>query len=411
MLAYSTARREDDGGGSGGDPVRRGGVWRVALRELHRALRSPLQVALMAVLPIVTVAWLLAVFREPTPRDLPVALLDFDRSPIARELARAVDATPSVRITQDVESIDEGRHLVQQGRVYALLVLPRGIEADIARGRPVHLTTFYNAQLMLASSIVARDLQAVGLLSSAGVKARMAAARGVPPSLIVPAIEPLRAQSHLLFNPQLDYRYYLLAALLPAMLQMLVAMTTVVAFGREFKEGAVDDWLRVASGAVWKAVAGKTLALALWFALIGLGLLGLLFGGVGAPLRGSPPALVIGLLLVIGAYISISVCFLALTANLRLAASLVAFYTGMAFAFMGVTFPMLALPGVARAWAELMPVTHFARVLFEQTLRGGGAWDSRWSLMALAAFCLAPWVAAAWPLSRLMRGDRRWSAR
>ena len=48
-------------------------------------------------LPILSFLFFILLFRTGVPRDMPVAVLDQDNSPLSRRLTRMIDATPSAR--------------------------------------------------------------------------------------------------------------------------------------------------------------------------------------------------------------------------------------------------------------------------------------------------------------------------
>ena len=91
---------------------------------------------------------------------------------------------------------------------------------------------------------------------------------------------------HTLFNPQLSYLYYLVAALLPTLLQIFVIVAGVHALGVELKEGTAGEWMTAAGGSAWRAVLGKLLPYAVHFSALGLFMLVVLFRFMWVPLNG-----------------------------------------------------------------------------------------------------------------------------
>jgi ABC-2 type transport system permease protein len=60
----------------------------------------------------------------------------------------------------------------------------------------------------------------------------------------------------------------------------------------------------------------------------------------------------------------------AATRSLRTALSATGFITAPAFAFGGVAFPLVAMPGGAQRWAKALPYTHYIRLQMEQLQMG-----------------------------------------
>jgi hypothetical protein len=90
---------------------------------LTRAVSTPYYAVLLLVLPILSFAFLIAIFRAGVPRDLPVAVVDEDRSALSRQLARMIDATPSMRVAWQAANAGEARALVLENKAYAAIGL------------------------------------------------------------------------------------------------------------------------------------------------------------------------------------------------------------------------------------------------------------------------------------------------
>ncbi len=267
----------------------RGGVLRAAQRELRRMTGGWYYAVLMLALPLASFALTWAIFAQGVPRDLPVAIVDADQSSLSRQLTRMVDATASLRVEAQAPSLEAGRGLVLRNQVYAVIVMPAGLERDVRRGEAPKVVAYYNAQYLLPASLIRRDLRtAVGTVS-AGLELRVRQGRGEPAHAAMSHLEPIRVDYHTLFNPQLSYLYYLVAALLPTLLQIFVIVAGVHALGVELKEGTAGEWMAAAGGSAWRAVLGKLLPYALHFSALGLFMLVVLFRFMGVPLNGASP--------------------------------------------------------------------------------------------------------------------------
>lgn len=377
-------------------------------REVGRIASSPLQLMLMVVLPLASAAWLLAIFDTPMPRDLPMLVVDLDRRAASSTVVRMLDETPTIRIVGDVSSLDEAARVIRSGSAYGAIVVPHGFASDLMDGRSPAISVFHNTQWLLASSLIVRDAQVAVLTASAGAELAALRARGAPRASVRAVGEPIVVRTHTLANPQLNYHHYLLAALLPAVLQMFAAMAMAIGLGSEFKDRTSDAWLTAAHGSLARAFVGKFLVHTAWFMLLAVAMLALLFDRLGMPMRGHPGVLLAASWLFVAAVQAVACALVALTAGLRLAASLVAFYTGIAFPFIGVTFPAMAMPVLARTWAECLPLTHFVRALTDHGLRGPIPGHDAHTLLALASFIVVAVLIGAWPLHRLVRGRRAW---
>jgi ABC-2 type transport system permease protein len=182
----------------------------------------------------------------------------------------------------------------------------------------------------------------------------------------------------------------------------------VNSLGSELREGTAGEWVDAAGDSTARALAGKLLPSTLCFLGVAGAAMAVLFGIAGVPLRGSLPLLLLGTLLFVLAYQAVGVLLVAFFANLRFATSVAAFLASPAFAYAGITFPMMGMPAFARFWGSLLPLTHYLQLLVDQSMKGAPAPVSLPSLLALLAFVVVAPL-AAWPrLRRVLREDRFW---
>jgi ABC-2 type transport system permease protein len=355
------------------------------------------------VFPLATGALIIAIFGSGAARDLPVAVVDLDQSALSRQLIRTIDATGGVSVASVDSNEDVARRSVVRGERYGLVSIPPHFERDVARGHAPAVTAFYNAQYLLPASQFRSALVSSTATFSARVEAGRRLAAGEPRATVLARVEPVVLDVHTLFNPQLNYLTYIVASLLPAMLQIFIVTITVHAFGTELKDGTSGEWLASAGGSPWRAVAGKAVPYLVHFAALGLLMLAVLYVRLGVPFRGHFPAVACATMLFSGAYVAMGFAFIAAAGDLRLATSAAAFYCAPAFAFAGVTFPTEAMPVAGQAWGSLLPVTHYLRVLVQQGMRDAPLSVSWHSIVVLAAFAAAPWPFVVWRVPRLCR--------
>lgn len=383
------------------------GVLRAARREAERLVSSRYALVLLVVLPIAGFSLVAAIFWNRLPSDLPVAVVDADRSLLSRRLVRMVDATKSMRAAGPYATPSEARDEVLSGRAYAVLTIPEHLERDVKRGSAPKVVLQYDALRMIPASILKRDVKAVVGTLSAGVEIQARRALGETPDVAAARYEPVRSLRGALFNPGLDYLAFLVPALVPTLLSVFVLVGAVHALGVELRDGTAGDWL-AAGGGPARAVLGTLLPQALHFTALGLVATAMEFRLLGVPLRGSASLVALATLLLVLAYQAVALLIVAVSANLRLASSAAAFYGGPAFAFTGITFPTFGMPLAAKAWGALLPLTHYLALLLSQALRGAPPSTAAGPLAALAAFVLLAPPAAVWRMGRLMRDPSTW---
>lgn len=380
----------------------------VVLREVRRIISRPLYLMIMVVLPLVSFGLLIGIFFKGAINNLPVAVYDADHSALSRRLTRMIDATASMEVAASVTDMQSGQSLLRSGGCYALIVLKPHLQKDVQRGIAPHVVAYFNNTYLIAGSVLKRDVTNVVATLSAGLDHRLRMSQCEIEAAAMAHIEPIRVQTHILFNPYLNYQYFLTSSLLPTMLQIFILLTTVYAFGSELKLGSASRWLKCAGEKVWVAVVGKAAPYTLVFLIIGGFMNTLLFLFLGVPLKGSACLIWAALLLMIIAYQTVGLMLVAFTANMRLGLSLASFYASTAFAFAGVTFPIISMPLPAQIWGTILPLTHYLKILVDQALRGAPAAVSLPAIEALTLFIVVVFPLAMLPMPRLMRYECFW---
>ena len=383
------------------------GVLRAARREAQRLVASRHALVLLVLLPLAGFSLATAIFWNRLPEELPVAVVDGDRSLLSRRLLRMLDAAKSIRVAGPYATSGEALDEVLAGRAYGVVSVPRHFERDVKRGAAPKVALHYDALTMIPGSILKRDVRAVVGTLSAGVEIQARKALGETPDVAAARFEPVRSMRGALFNPGLDYLAFLVPALGPTLLSIFVLVGAVHALGVELREGTAGEWL-AAGGSATRAVAGTLLPQTLHFTALGLVATAVQFRLLGIPLRGSPLLIGLATLLFVLAYQAMGLLIVALTANLRFASSMAAFYGGPAFAFTGISFPTFGMPFAAKAWGALLPLTHYLELLLAQVMRGAPPSTALGPLAALAAFVFLAPPFALWRMGRLMRDPSYW---
>lgn len=366
-------------------------------REWADLVGSPLVRAQLLWLPVAGIALIWAIFFRGIAVDIPVAVIDEDVTPMSRQLVRMIDATPGLKVSERSGSVLEARESVWRGNAEAIVLVPSGFSSDLKRGLQSEFIAWYNAQFLLTGNTIARELQSAGLTFSSTVEARGRLARGESPEAVRINVRPLSARRDTLYNPQLNYVPFLVNGLAFALVQMFAMLAAVRVVGRELRDGTAGAWLESADGRTFSAVLAKLVLPTVAYMLIGVAWLAVLHGWLGWPMNGSWPLVLGGVLLLVLAYETLGLLTLAVTANYRFASSVAAFITAPAFAFSGLTYPLDAMPGIARIWGGIQPLTAFIRMYLDQAVRGATVAASCWQ-MVFPALVVVVGMALAVPL-------------
>lgn len=374
-------------------------MWAATRRETERIFCQPVYAVLMVVLPLVSFVLFALLFGRGAARDMPVAVCDDDRTPLSRELVRMIDATPSVRVAFEVQSMAEGERLVREGSAYGVVLIPDRFEKRILANVPVPVENYVSGTNISVNGLLHKDIQTAVTTFSAGVQMQLLIRQGLTERQAMAQLMPVRFDSHVLFNPYLHYGYYLLPSFLPMMLLVFTIMSIVLAVGTELKRATAREWLATAGDRMGAAIVGKTMPHFIAMYLLSCIMFAVLFGVSGVPLNGSLGVLLVANALFVAAYQSIGICIVAMLSNLRLSLSIAGGYSVLAFTYSGFTFPVMAMWPAVRVFSLVFPYTFYANICVDQMLRGAPALVSLPDLCGMALFIVLPFLC----LKRLRR--------
>ncbi|MFT6673079.1 MAG: ABC-2 type transport system permease protein [Afipia broomeae] len=377
------------------------GFWLVFWRELTWLRRRKFLLVLSTILPIALMAVLTLVFSAGLATRLPIAVLDLDGSDLSRTIIRMVDATPDTAVAQHVGDLAEGRKLLIEGKVHGFLMLPLHLERDVTAGRRPEVVFFYNTQTLTTGNLVVRGISAALPTAAAGIRLSLRTGQGQASDLAQADLTPIPVQIHPLFNPTLNYVHFLLAALIPSVLQIIVITASAYSVGLDVETPHRLRILRRLGGGLWPAMAGKILPLTLVFLAV-LGLSDLwLFGYFDLPLHGSRWLLLSAGLLFILACQMFGALLALLLRSTPSAISIATLLTSPAFGYMGIGFPRLAMNSFAYGFGALLPGTWYLMARIDQTVRGTPADLSLKPILILLAFVVSLVILAAWRLDSM----------
>ena len=377
-------------------------------REWARLRADFWDFGMLSWIPVLLCALLWWTFSAGIARDLPIAVIDNDHSTLSRQLTRWLDASPGVRVAARVGASDEALQLLRERSAFGYLVIPFDFEKELLSGRQATLQWLYNAQFSSHAGSLLRDVRTVSTTLSAGVEMTARGKKGVSTVQAAAQFEPIRTQLNSLYNENISYEAFLTLALMPSMLQIFIVIAVVTTVGRELRDGTMPQWLASANGSWLRAVGAKLLFPLVAYTALALSYL-LFFSVVrGWAVAGSLPGLLLGMLLLVLAYCGLGLLLIAATLSLRLSLSGTAFITAPAFAYAGQAFPLMAMPTVARAWAQALPLTHYLEVQTSYWLAGAPWRYGAAQLLILTGFAIGCGALGVLLLARRANDPAAW---
>jgi ABC-2 type transport system permease protein len=360
----------------------RPGFLLVAQRECRWLFRDRVAMLLIFGVPLFAFVVLTTVFSHPVIRGLGVSVVDEDRSDASRALVEYVAASPSLHIVDQAGSLSTAAQDIRSGKAISAVYIPPDFEQDLKAGRRPQVVGFYNQQFLTAAGIASSGLSDT-LSAAASVAAPAKRAAPAPAS-----IGTLTGETIALVNPQKNYAQFLLRALLPMIIHVVITLAAGYSVGSEFRRRDARAWLESAGGDPVVALVGKLAPLFVIFFLIMLTEALFLEGALQIPFKGDLPLVVVAASLLIIAHLSLGALLQLLAGELATGLGLTGLFVSPAFGYAGVGFPTFGMNAFAQVWSAILPLRWYMAILLGQAARGLPVSDAAVPFAALAGLTL-----------------------
>lgn len=348
----------------------------IFIKECQQMLRDRPTFAMAVGVPILQLV-LFGYAINTDPKGLPTALVSTDASPIARSLVAAVQNTGYFHITRQPASEAEGDRLIEDGEVQFLIVIPPDFSRRLVRGEHPALLVSVDATDPAAAS---NAMAALGQLTPTALQHELVG----PLQSLRPGAAPFELRIHKRYNPEGLSRYNIVPGLIGTILTMTMVMLTGLAMTRERERGTMENLLATPVRPL-EVMVGKILP----YVVLGYVQLGVILAAAWAlfevPMVGSLGLLMgmIGLFML--ANLAVGFTFSTLARNQLQALQATFFFFLPSMLLSGFMFPFRGMPVWAQHVGEVLPLTHFLRIVRGILLKGNGLaqlWPDVWPLLA-----------------------------
>jgi ABC-2 type transport system permease protein len=350
-------------------------TWAVFIKEFQQMLRDRLTFAMAVGIPVLQLV-LFGYAINTDPKGLPTAVVAADAGPLARSLVSSLQNTGYFKITHQGTSQSEADELLAEGVVQFMIVIPPDFTRDVVRGRQPAVLVSVDATDPSASG---NAIAALGQIPLSGLAHDL---RG-PLQSLQSGAPPFELRVHRRYNPEGLSRYNIVPGLIGTILTMTMVMLTGLAMTRERERGTMENLLATPVRP-FEVMVGKILP----YVVIGYVQLGVILGAAWllfqVPMLGSL-ALLMGMIGVfIVANLAVGFTFSTLARNQLQAVQMTFFFFLPSLLLSGFMFPFRGMPVWAQWIGEVLPLTHFLRIVRGIMLKGAQApqlWGELWPML------------------------------
>lgn len=344
----------------------------------------------MIVMPLFCMIFLTDLLREGLPIKAPAAVVDYDRSELSRRMIQSLNGAQMSRITAVYDNIGDARRAMQRGEIYGFYLIPENFQSDLLSVRTPTVSYYTNMAYYVPASLLYKNFTASALYAKADVLSGLLTDVGVDAEEIVPLLQPINIEVRGLSNPWLDYAVYLCNSFVPAIMQLMIFLTTAFAVCQEMKRATSPLWLRLAKGSVIRALSAKLLPQTIGWQIMMLFMLWWFYGRNGFVMNGSWGWMILSEMMFVLACQGFALFVVGVLPNLRLALSVGALVGVLSFSIGAFSFPYESMYGSIGVFSWLVPVRYNFLIYIDQALNGIDVYYSRIFYVAYIVFMLLP---------------------
>ncbi|RMF17135.1 MAG: ABC transporter permease [Gammaproteobacteria bacterium] len=336
-------------------------TWAVLIKELIQMRRDRLTFAMIIGIPVMQLI-LFGFAINLDPKHLPTAVYAQDRSPLT---LRMLDALKTSRYFDLQAELEDGRALQQaliSGRYAFIIRIPEGFTRRVVRQEGAQLVMEADASDPAAAANALAQLQAItDHVMTEQFKGPLAG--------LAPRPDTVTWVVHRHFNPEGVTQYNIVPGLLGVILTMTMVLITSIAMTREQERGTMENLLALPPRPL-EVMIGKIAP----YILVGLLQTGIVLLAAhfvfNVPFTGSRHALALGVGVFILANLAVGFLFSTLARSQMQAMQMTFFFFLPSILLSGFMFPFRGMPHWAQVIGEVLPLTHFLRIVRGVMLKG-----------------------------------------
>jgi len=343
--------------------------WSVVRKEFIQLRRDRITFAMIVMIPILQLT-LFGYAINSDPKHLLTGLLVHDHSEFTRTFIEGMKASNYFDVVADLPDEEAARAQLARGNLQFVLNIPADFSRRLVRGeRPSLLLEADATDPAATGNALAAAIQLPQSVVTKDLKGPLATLAGIKPAFDVSV--------HRLYNPEGITQYNIVPGLMGVILSLTLVMMTGLAITRERERGTMENLLAMPIRPI-EVMSGKMVP----YIFIGLIQITIIILAARVmfhvPFEGSMITLYCAALFFIAANLTVGISLSSLAQNQLQAMQLTMFYFLPNILLSGFMFPFQGMPRWARFIGEVIPLTHFNRLVRGILLKGNG-WADLWT--------------------------------
>jgi ABC-type multidrug transport system permease subunit len=361
----------------------------IARKETRQLLRDPVYLGLAFAVPLMLLILLGYQFSADV-KNLPVAVVDHDRSTWSRQYVDGFVNSEYFRLVGRLDTEADAREWIRTGRARVVIEIPSDFGRRLSAGERVAVGVTVDGSFPSRGQISLGYVEAVGTLYNQQLLRGWLAERGRRGG----QVWPVQMDLSVWYNPTLESKNFIVPGMLVIVLMIFPPLLSALLVVRERESGTILN-LYCSPARRGDVVAGKALPYVAVSFLDFLVIFAVSVWLFRVRFVGSAWLLSAGALLYSICTVGLGLLISTFTRT-QLAAMLATFVIAVApaFTFSGIFTPVASQDAVGRFVSALIPATYFMDVVRGAYLKGGGVAPYLSKLAALSVYAVVVYTAA-----------------
>lgn len=357
-------------------------------KEFTQIFRNRVMLPIIFIMPLVQM--LVLVYAATLEmKSIEMYIVDKDLSETSREISAKYEGSPFFVVEDASFNIEEAEDALRNNRADIILHLPAGLEEKLFKEEKAGIQFLINAINITAAGLT--NAYATSVMAEYNQNLIAENINILPPA----NVKNIAVSSRFWYNPELDYKIYMLPGILVILVTVIGMFLTALNLVREKEMGTIEQ-INVTPIRKYQFIAGKLIPfwlIALFELSVGLAIGKLLFD---LPMQGNLFVLfcfaALYLLAVLGLGLLVST-----VSKTQQQVMFVSFFFFLTFVMMsGIFTPVESMPEWAQKVNILNPLAYFMRVIRMNLLKGSGFVDFSNEFISMGIYALLALGLAVW---------------
>ncbi len=336
--------------------------------ESHNVRRDVNLIAILVLAPLFYSFFYSSVYLNKVERDVPMAVVDLDKTFSSRELIRLLDANSNISVKSELEFPDE--KLLRNGMVQGIIVIPKYYERKLKRHEKNTIKVYLNTSRFLISNDLNKGINETVASINEKIKTSLFKAKGFTTEQSRILSEPVELEIRNLFNLLDSYGYYLIPAVLILILHqtLLIGISESIANSRETNE--IIRWKR--NYGIMTTLTAKGIYYTLLYSVYLLFFTIIIFPLFGIDFKGNYIVLIITGFLFLGSVVYFGIFISSFFKKKLYALQIMALTSYPIFLFSGYSWKLDAMPILIKSLSYAVPFTPYINLFTKLSQAGAG---------------------------------------